>query len=216
MPIVLGIIASMEEEQLATIIGKNIMRFRKASNMTQLDLAEKLNYSDKSISKWEQGNAIPDVRILMQMGELFGVSLDDFTRESVEQTAMPKKAKRKRRVLTVIISAGLCWLVAVFVFAMIMNIAPAESPAHQNAWLAFLYAVPASAIVVVVFSALWRWKVTRILSISVLVWTLIAAICVTTWVFGANWWWLFLVGVPLELLAIFYFVLFPRFKKEKS
>lgn len=216
MPFILGIIASMEEEQLATIIGKNIMRFRKASNMTQLDLAEKLNYSDKSISKWEQGNAIPDVRILMQMGELFGVSLDDFTRENVEQTAMPKKAKRKRRVLTVIISAGLCWLVAVFVFAMIMNIAPKESPAHQNAWLAFLYAVPASAIVVVVFSALWRWKVTRILSISVLVWTLIAAICVTTWVFGATWWWLFLVGVPLEALAISYFVLFPRFKKEKS
>ena len=67
----------MEETILAEVIGKNITRLRKLANMTQLELAEKLNYSDKSISKWEQGNGIPDVRILVQLAELFGVTLDD-------------------------------------------------------------------------------------------------------------------------------------------
>ena len=71
----------MEEDQdrLAEIIGKNIMRLRKMANMTQSDLAEQLNYSDKSVSKWEQGNGIPDVRILVRLSELFGVTLDELS-----------------------------------------------------------------------------------------------------------------------------------------
>ena len=77
---------AMEEEKsvltddLAVTVGKNIMRLRRMKNMTQLDLAEKLNYSDKSISKWEQGNGMPDVRILVRLAELFNVSLDDLVR----------------------------------------------------------------------------------------------------------------------------------------
>ena len=71
----------MDETELGQIIGKNITRLRKIANMTQLELAEKLNYSDKSVSKWEQGNGIPDVRILMQIAELFGVTLDDLVHE---------------------------------------------------------------------------------------------------------------------------------------
>ena len=62
----------MDETELGQIIGKNITRLRKIANMTQLELAEKLNYSDKSVSKWEQGNGIPDVRILMQIAEQIG------------------------------------------------------------------------------------------------------------------------------------------------
>ena len=80
---------SMEEEILAEVIGKNITRLRKLANMTQLELAEKLNYSDKSISKWEQGNGIPDVRILIQLAELFGVTLDDLVHEHVDKEVLP-------------------------------------------------------------------------------------------------------------------------------
>ena len=69
-----------EEQDLAVIIGKNITRLRKMADMTQLELAEKLNYSDKSVSKWEQGNGVPDIRILMQIAVLFGVTLDDLVK----------------------------------------------------------------------------------------------------------------------------------------
>ena len=70
-----------EQDQLAVTVGQNITRLRKMANLTQLELAEKLNYSDKSVSKWEQGNGIPDVRILVQLADLFGVSVDDLVRD---------------------------------------------------------------------------------------------------------------------------------------
>ena len=67
----------MTEEQLRANIAKNITELRKASNITQADLAEKLNYSDKSISKWERGDGVPDVIVLNKIAELFGVTLND-------------------------------------------------------------------------------------------------------------------------------------------
>ena len=174
----------MEEEVLAEIIGKNITRLRKDANMTQLELAEKLNYSDKSISKWEQGNGIPDVRILLQLAELFGVSLDDLVHEHVEKEVLPRSAKRRNRFLTVLCSVGICWLVAV------------------------ICAVPASSIVVLVFSCIWHWKWIRIISISVLIWTAIACVYLVIFAFTGgtqNLWYLFLIGIPLQALTLVYF-----------
>ncbi len=196
----------MEEQALAEIIGKNITRLRRLANMTQLELAEKLNYSDKSVSKWEQGNGIPDVRILMQIAELFGVSLDDLVREHVDKPVVPKNTKLRNRIITVICSVGLCWLVAVccFVFLGLLG------PELEFMWLAFLFAVPASSIVVLVFSCIWHWKWVRIISISVLIWTTIACVYLvifacTGWI--QNLWYLFLIGIPLQALTLIYFLL---------
>ena len=63
-------------EDLKQIVAKNITELRTAQNLTQAELGEKLNYSDKSISKWERGEAIPDVRVLKEMGGIFGVTVD--------------------------------------------------------------------------------------------------------------------------------------------
>ncbi len=194
----------MEEEVLAEIIGKNITRLRKDANMTQLELAEKLNYSDKSISKWEQGNGIPDVRILLQLAELFGVSLDDLVHEHVEKEVLPRSAKRRNRFLTVLCSVGICWLVAVICFVFLGLF----GPELDFMWLAFLFAVPASSIVVLVFSCIWHWKWIRIISISVLIWTAIACVYLVIFAFTGgtqNLWYLFLIGIPLQALTLVYF-----------
>ena len=82
-----------DQDALAVTIGKNITRLRRLSNMTQSELAEKINYSDKSVSKWEQGNGIPDVRILVQLAELFNVSVDDLVREHAEAPVLPDTAQ---------------------------------------------------------------------------------------------------------------------------
>ncbi len=207
----------MEEHELAVVIGKNITRLRKMANLTQLELAEKLNYSDKSVSKWEQGNGIPDVRILVQLSELFGVSLDDLTHEHPEDKVMPKNTRRLRRLIIVCCSVGLCWLIAVVCFVLLGIIAP-----NLNwAWLAFLYAVPVSAIVVLVFSCVWRYKWVRVVSVSVLIWTALACCYLTAYallshdpeanaVWLQNLWLLFLIGVPLQVLALFFFVWWRR------
>lgn len=187
---------------MAITIGKNIMRLRKLVNMTQLELADRLNYSDKSVSKWEQGNGIPDVRILVQIAEIFGVTVDELLQEKQERPIMPRKARFWQRMILLLSSVGLCWLVAVIVYVFIKIFAP-DLPL---AWLCYLYAVPASAIVVVVFSAMWHWKWTRIVSISALVWSILTCAFCTAWGFGYNIWVVFLIGIPLQILALFFFV----------
>ncbi len=206
----LGYNCSMEEVKLAEVIGKNIMRLRKMTNMTQLELAEKLGYSDKSVSKWEQGNGIPDVRTLVQLSEFFNVSVDDLVHEHEEKPVLPKRTRTVRRLLIILLSVGLCWLVAVVCFVFGQLIAKAVTDEYVHMWLAFLYAVPASAIVVLVFSCIWKYRVARIVSISVLIWTALACIYLTAFVCGANIWLIFIIGIPLQILALFFFVWWHR------
>ena len=66
----------MNDEKLKSQLGSNIAQYRKSSGMTQAKLAEQLNYSDKAVSKWERGESMPDVVTLVQLAELFGVSVD--------------------------------------------------------------------------------------------------------------------------------------------
>ena len=196
-----------DQDQLAVTIGKNIMRLRRMANMTQLELAEKINYSDKSVSKWEQGNGIPDVRILVQLADLFNVSVDDLVREHNDAPVMPRRTRLFRRIIVMLLSVGLCWLVAVvaFVFTGI-------GLGHFNGvWLTFLYAVPASAIVVLVFSCIWHYPWVRISAVTVLIWTVLACIHLTALVCGLDFDavpvnYIYLIGVPLQILSlIFYF-----------
>ena len=196
----------MEEDVLAVTIGKNIMRLRRMANMTQLELAEKINYSDKSVSKWEQGNGIPDVRILVQLADLFNVTVDDLVREHTETAVMPKKTRLLRRIVTMVLSVGLCWLVAVVCFVFI----GIGAPAVEDIWLAFVYAVPASAIVTLVFACVWKYRWVRIVSITVLIWTVLACIHLTALACGVDTSaipvaYVYLIGVPLQVLAVLFF-----------
>ena len=191
-----------DQDFLALTIGENIARLRRLSNMTQSELAEKINYSDKSVSKWEQGNGIPDVRILLQLAELFNVSVDDLVREHKEAPVMPKKTRLRRRIIISLLSVGLCWLVAVVAFVFIGIIWP-DVP---NTWLAFVYAVPASAIVVLVFSCVWHYRWVRIAAITVLIWLTLTCIYLTAHVCGAEIGLIYFIGVPLQILALIFFV----------
>ncbi len=196
-----------DQDDLAVIVGKNLTRLRKRSGMTQLELAEKINYSDKSVSKWEQGNGVPDARILVQLADLFNVSVDDLVREHEEKPVIPKRERRIKRFVVTCCSVGLCWLAAVVCFVLIGIFSEVGAK-----WLAFLYAVPASAVVVLVFSCVWRWRWTRVVSLSVLIWTAIACVYLTAVVCGfvKNMWLLFLIGVPLQILTLFFFVWWRR------
>ena len=196
----------MEDDVLAATIGKNIMRLRRMANMTQLELAERINYSDKSVSKWEQGNGIPDVRILVQLADLFNVSVDDHVREHAEVPVMPKKTRLLRRIITMVLSVGLCWLVAVVCFVFI----GIGAPSLAEKWLAFVYAVPASAVVTLVFACIWHYRWVRIVSITVLVWTVLACIHLTAIACGVDMEavpvaYVYLIGVPLQILAVIFF-----------
>lgn len=106
-------------------IGKYIAGKRKALGMTQKQLAEKLNMSDKSVSKWERGVCLPDVSVYMELCEILGISINEFLAgedidaENVEKKSedniiqVTKDSKKKQKKLKSI-------LAVVTTFAVIM------------------------------------------------------------------------------------------------
>ncbi len=59
-------------------IGKLIVECRKAKKLTQVELAEKLGVTDKSVSKWENGNCLPDVSLYKKICEILDITLNEF------------------------------------------------------------------------------------------------------------------------------------------
>ena len=106
-------------QELKYIIAKNISELRKREALTQLELAEKLNYSDKAVSKWERGEAMPDIGVLKEIADLFSVSLDYLVEEEHKKIPEAKsslKLKIHNRGIITAICILAVWLVATFVF----------------------------------------------------------------------------------------------------
>ena len=191
---------SEKNENLKLIIAANISDLRRKHNMTQLDLAEKLNYTDKAISKWERGESIPDVLVLKQIAGMFEVSVDYLLEKEhqaplrEEQVAESKRRQSIRaRGFVTGMSILLVWLVATVLF-MIADMAGPEQISH---WLVFVYAVPASMIVWLVLNSIWFNKRRNYLIISLLMWSVLITVYVTIWtVSNYNAWIIFMLGLP--------------------
>ena len=130
-------------------IAKNLINCRKEAGLTQAEVAEKINYSDKSVSKWESGNALPDIYTLMQLAEIYGVAFSVLVGEDVaikEETPKETKPSAMIRNLLILLSSGIVWLVALLVFVTLQI----TSPQVEIWWITFLYAALANAIVTLV------------------------------------------------------------------
>ena len=194
-------VAMINENEFKQIVARNITKFRKANGLTQLELAIKLNYSDKAVSKWERGESLPDVYMLQVIASMFGITLNDLVSERTD-TIKPKS--RFNRGVVLALSIGLTWLIAVatFVFLNIFNI--------EKAWLLFIYAIPVSLIISIIFSNIWKYKWLLFFSISGLYYTIPLSICITlNWVNNVAL--LFIIAAPLQLLTILWF-----FRKRRS
>lgn len=134
-------------EDLKDIIAKNLVRLRQKAGLTQLKLAEMLNYSDKAVSKWERGESIPDLRVLIQLAEIYNIKVDDIITEQPEKVVNPKMNLFKKRLLIVLLSVGLVWFIATGVFA-IVYFSPVNEP---YAWLTYIVAPFVTAVVLTVF-----------------------------------------------------------------
>lgn len=152
----------MTEEELRGVVARNIIGYRKLYGQTQAELAKKLNYSDKSVSKWERAEGMPDVYVLTRIAALYGIGVNDLLRDGI-----PLR-KPVGRVLVALLSACLVFLVAAVVFFALRMIVPEL----YRAWLAFVFALPVSCIVLVVFAAIWWSYRYQCLAVSGLIWSL--------------------------------------------
>lgn len=186
---------------LRDIIAKNISELRQSGGITQSKLAEYLNYTDKAVSKWERGEAIPDVTVLKQIADYFEVSVDYLLEETHEPPKKaPSPASRRNRFFISALAYALVWLIATFAFVEV-NIFVRE--AAFPTWLLFIYAVPASSVVALVFNSIWGRRRLNFLIISVGIWSALLAVYLTTLaVFGHNVWLVFIIGIPAEIIVL--------------
>lgn len=84
-------------EDIKSIFAKNLIQLRKQMKITQVEFAEKINYSDKAVSKWERGESIPDVAVLKSIGDFFGVTIDFLVTEHSESERLKKKQITRSR-----------------------------------------------------------------------------------------------------------------------
>ncbi len=196
--------------ELNEIIAKNLIAYRKQMQLTQAELAEKINYSDKSISKWERGEGVPDIIILKQLADFYGITVNDFLNESDKIKSIKRKsAGFNKRIVIMLLSVGIAWLVATLVF-ICLNIFP--NSIKDMSWLAFIYATVISAIILTIFSGIWHYKILNFFSISAIFWTVTLSLYLSVSIY--NGWLLFLIPAALQVLLILWFFLQNEIKNK--
>ena len=183
-------------------VAKNLTDLRQQHNMTQTELAEKLNYSDKAVSKWERAESLPDVAVLTQIADLFGVTLDELVRgESLPDTSQESEetpVKNRNRALITAMSVALVWLLATIAFVTLHWIPTVTT---YN-YLAFLCAAPVSIIVWLIFNSIWFDPKRNYFIISLLLWVSLSAAFLTGLIFEQNIWLIFVVGIPAQIIIL--------------
>ena len=185
----------VDEATLRRTVSKNIAAYRKAHSDTQLTLAEKLNYSDKSVSKWERGESLPDIFILTQIADLYGITVSNL----IGEIEPPKQSKPAYHMFILLLSVTLVFVIAAALFSAF------------RAWLFFVFAVPVASIVCIVFTSLWWGIWQQSISISVLIWSL--GVCLYLTLRLPNLSLLFIVCAALQVLVILW-ELFRKYRKK--
>lgn len=188
-------------EELKTIIAKNIVDLRKSRNWTQAELAQKLNYSDKAVSKWERAESVPDVTVLKEIVDLFQVSMDYLVEAehagSADTFPAVSAVRQRNRLIIALLSTALVFLIATTVFVCLELYSVRIG---QPAWMIYLYVLPVASVVGLVFNSIWGRKRVNFIIITVLVWSILLDVYLTF--LSRNIWLIFLIGIPAQVIIL--------------
>ena len=191
-------------EDLKYITASNIIHLRQKNDMTQAQLGEKLGYSDKSVSKWERAEAIPDAYVLKKMSELFGVTVDYLLDEHEEWEPVVEQPQRSYS------RSAILWLSVVSIWTAALLIFIIGWILEKNLWLTFIFALPVTLVTLLVLNSVWKKGKRNFYIVATLVASIIVLIYLSF--FDKNWWQLFLLLVPAELIVFIAF----KIKKTKK
>lgn len=196
-------------EDLKIIFAQNLIALRKQMKLTQIELAEKINYSDKAVSKWERGESIPDVSVLMVIANLFGVSIDFLVTKhendeiAKEQTSYAAGIKKKNRSLITAITFFAMLILETVVFITLQGAKP--SNLGWNIVYCYVFPLPIFAIVAVVFMSLWWSKYINFAAVSFLICSVVTDAFLIVLLAWKPFPLVFLVVIPAEIVAMMSF-----------
>ena len=217
----------MVDENVKYRIGANIAAYRKRDGLTQASLAEKLNYSDKAVSKWERGESVPDVLTLMQLAELFGITVNELvcdpnalpensdSKLEKAMTQVSEKALKRKANKNVIqaLSSTRVWFIALSAFVILSSFDFLEA----YSCLLFFVAIPANAIVLLSLRSAWRDFRWNQMLISLITWgSLLSIYMIILTVYHYHFWKLFLLGIPGQIAIFLWFRMFRPSKNDKK
>lgn len=187
-------------QEIKDIVAKNIIDLRKKNKLTQTELAEKLNYSDNAVSRWERGEVTPSLETLEQMSKVFDVPLSSLIEDNAKGTSIAKDKKQVLNKLAVtLIFFSLVWLIAIVIYVygkIIFNL---------NLWTIYVWAIPFSCLVLLPFNEYWGRYIYKFVLFSIFDWSILSAIYLQFLQY--NMWLIFIIGVPIQVaLCIWAFI----------
>lgn len=190
----------LNENQLKQNVAANLVHYRKLANITQVELAAMLNYSDKAISKWERGESIPDVFVLQRIAKLYKLTVDDLLQP---QQLKKLPYERVSKIVVAVLCGFFVWLIGAVVFAYLIVFHPEIS----NPWMVFIYCVPLSGMLMFIFGYIWHKRVLQGVSVSMVIWGLTFSIWLSTKYIIEEFWIILIIVVPLQIIAVLGFFL---------
>lgn len=190
----------MTEEEIRKNFGDNLLRLRKYSKMSQQELANKLSYSDKAISKWELGDNIPDIFTLKKIADLFNVTVDDLLKANL--SVNKSKVTNRKRILVTSISTGGGLLVG-FIGLLVLSILKEKGGISSDILQKFIFccypiSLLIASIVLIVFTCIWFENIWKFLAISTCIWS--AAFIGMIWLDFSALWIVILVALIINIL----------------
>lgn len=177
---------------------KNLILLRKSSGLTQIELGGKINYSDKTISKWEKRDSCPNIEAICKLANFYGVSVDDLLSDALdnEQRAVEVKQKRYSKLIISLLAVIAVWFIASMIFVRYFI---SSTP---GAWLIFIHAIPVTAAVLLVFNSMWGNRRFNYLIISCMVWAVLTSVFLSMLSNASVMWIIYLIGIPIQLAII--------------
>lgn len=180
-------------DDLKIITAGNIINLRTAKGLTQSELGELLSYSDKSVSKWERAEAVPDAYVLKKMSEIFGVPVD-YILSPHDEWIPPKEEKTRSyssRTITAIVSVGIFTLAfLIYIVGWLLE---------KNWWLVFVYALPVLLITLLVLNSVWEKGRNNRFIVYGLILSIFLALYLSF--IARNPWQILLLVFPAEIIA---------------
>ncbi len=204
-------------ENLALTVGKNLASLRKAKGMTQQELAQKINYSDKSISKWELGYALPSVDVLLDFANFYGVTIDylvsEQTPENIAQVVEQKNddglnSSNKAIILAMSLTFVVLVAMSIFFSSYFFN------TTQKDMTPVFFWMVPFMALVSAIeVQIMYKNRMAKTVLLSIFVWAFLLSFCLQFQFFRQppeNIWFILIVGAPIQVII----VLLHNYKKK--
>lgn len=184
--------------EIKEIIANNLIKLRTQKKLTQSELAEKINYTDKSVSKWERGDTTPPIDVLKELADFYGITLDNLVTKKEDDFYIVNdysgKENNTNKIIITALATSIIWLIStiLFVYSSLLGL--------TKPWLLFIIATPCSILVLIIFNFIWGRRTYSFILISLLIWTMLATVYLT--LIEYTPWTIFIIGVPLQVSII--------------